>query len=44
MFIYAGLAAAIVLASQPVDGDDRSGLDEAVRPLIADAPLGRADI
>lgn len=44
MFIYAGLVAAIVLASQPVGGDNRSDFGETVRPLIIDAPLGRVDI
>lgn len=44
MFIYAGLVAAIVLASQPVTGGDRISSDSGVRPLITDTPLGRADI
>jgi hypothetical protein len=44
MFIYAGLVAAIVLATQPVTGTDRTDTDGGVRPLITDTPLGRADI
>ena len=44
MFIYAGLVAAIVLASQPVSGTDRTGTESRVHVLVTDAPLGRADI
>jgi hypothetical protein len=44
MFIYAGLVAAIVLASQPAGGGQDSNFEDAVRPLIVDAPLGRSDI
>jgi hypothetical protein len=44
MFIYAGLVAAIVLASQPVPGADRAATDDSLRPMITDTPLGRSDI
>ena len=44
MFIYAGLVAAIVLASQPVPGTDSITSEGGVRPLITDTPLGRSDI
>lgn len=43
MFIYAALVAAIVLASQPVGGDD-TDLDSVASPLVGAAPLGRSDI
>ena len=44
MFIYAGLVAAIVLATQPVGGADDANFESGVRPLAGDAPLGRSDI
>ena len=44
MFIYAGLVAAIVLASQPLGVGEASSIDSAVRPLIGETPLGRSDI
>lgn len=43
MFIYAALIAAFVLAGQPAGGDD-ADFDNAARPLVGDAPLGRSDI
>ena len=44
MFIYVGLAAAILLSGTPANENAESRLEATQLPVIADAPLLRRDI
>lgn len=44
MFIYIGLFAAIVVAANPVGADEAALAEPALKPIVIDSPISRADI